>query len=139
MQAEQVRPDELFDLIVVGAGVGGSVLAARIAQFGVNPRNGEKLKVGLFEWGPYHKGDPARGYGIPSRRGTYDGMPYEDQRYLLTWGTPGLVGGATMHAGLIAHPPTPIDFEHWRAETGVDWTWEKFNLRLDELYEIWPA
>ncbi len=137
MQAEQVRPDELFDLIVVGAGVGGSVLAARIAQFGVNPRNGEKLKVGLFEWGPYHKGDPARGYGIPSRRGTYDGMPYEDQRYLLTWGTPGLVGGATMHAGLIAHPPTPIDFEHWRAETGVDWTWEKFNLPLAELYEMW--
>src|SRR5689334_22907735 len=97
---------ETFDLIIVGAGIGGAIQAARIAQFGVNPKNGEKLKIALFEWGPYHKGDPIRGYGNPSRRASFDGMPFEDRRYWLPWGTPGLVGGAAMHAGLIAHPPT---------------------------------
>ena len=137
MQMGSESGNEQFDVIVVGAGVGGCIIAARLAQVGVNPRNGEPLKIALLEWGPYHKGDPVRGYGIPGRRASYDGMPYEDRRYWLPWGTPGMVGGAAMHAGLIAHPPTPIDFEHWRAETGVDWTWEKFNLALAELYEMW--
>src|SRR5690242_18109218 len=118
MQTGSASGNEQYDVIVVGAGVGGCIVAARIAQFGVNPRNGEKLKVALFEWGPYHKGDPNRGYGIPSRRGSFDGMPNEiARRYMLPWGTLGMVGGATQWAGMIAFPPTPIDFEHWRAET----------------------
>ncbi len=137
MQTELLQ-DEEFDVIVAGAGMGGAIAAARIAQFGVNPRNGEKLKIALFEWGPYYKGDALRGYGIAGRRGAFDGMPYElERRYMLPWGTLGLVGGASHWAGMIAYPPTPIDFEHWRAETDVDWTWEKFNLPLAELYEMW--
>ncbi len=34
-----------YDLIVVGTGTAGAILAARIAQHGVNPRTGEPLKI----------------------------------------------------------------------------------------------
>ncbi len=138
MQTSSLSGNEEFDVIVVGAGVGGCIAAARIAQFGVNPRNGEKLKIALFEWGAYHKGDVKRGYGIPSRRAAFDGMPFElARRYMLPWGTLGMVGGSTHWAGMIAHPPEAIDFDHWRAETGVDWTWENFTYPLVEVREMW--
>ncbi len=53
MNTKQERNDR-FDLIMVGAGVGGCIAAARIAHFGVTPKNGEKLEVALPEWCPYH-------------------------------------------------------------------------------------
>ncbi len=127
-----------FDVIVVGAGPGGCITAARLAQFGVNPANGEKLRIALFEWGPYHKGAPKPGYGIPERRGSFDGMPYElSRRYMLPWGTLGMVGGSTHWAGMISFLPNELDFEHWRAETGVDWSLEKFNHANAETREMW--
>ena len=62
-------PDyETFDVIVVGAGTAGTILASRIAENGVNPGTGDRLKVGLFEGGPYYlKGGPLQpGTGDPS-------------------------------------------------------------------------
>ena len=35
--------DQNYDLIIVGAGMAGCILAARIAENGINPRNGEPL------------------------------------------------------------------------------------------------
>ncbi len=40
-----------YDLLIVGAGMAGSILAARIAEKGVHPGSGDRLKVGLLEWG----------------------------------------------------------------------------------------
>lgn len=136
MHSAQIENE--YDVIVVGSGPGGSTIAARLAQYGINPKRGEKLRVAMFEWGPYHKGDPKRGYGIPSRRAAFDGMPYElSRRYMLPWGTLGMVGGSTHWAGMIAYPPEEIDFEHYRQESGVDWTWERFNHPLAEVREMW--
>ena len=51
--AVQLRPDdETFDVIVVGAGTAGTVVASWIAENGINPSSGDRLKVGLFEGGP---------------------------------------------------------------------------------------
>ncbi len=139
MQRNSANQKDEYDLIIVGGGLGGCIVAARIAQFGVNPRNGEKLRVAVLEFGPYFKGDSKPGYGSPEHRGAFANMPYDDARFSLPWGggeAQGMVGGSAVHAGLIAHPPIPIDFEHWRAETGVDWSWEKFNLPLAEVYEM---
>ncbi len=49
----------------------------------------------------------------------------------MPWGTLGMVGGSTHWAGMIAHPVEQIDFDHWRAETGVDWAWKS-------LFCLWP-
>jgi pyruvate/2-oxoglutarate dehydrogenase complex dihydrolipoamide dehydrogenase (E3) component len=43
MPPQSANRDEEYDAIVVGAGVAGSILAARVAQCVVNPRNGEKV------------------------------------------------------------------------------------------------
>ncbi len=132
MQAQEIRPDETFDLIVVGAGLGGSITSARIAQFGVNSRNGEKLKVALFEQGPYLlKGDPARGYGSPERRAKLTNLVDEVGKIGE------LVGGAMTHAGLIEYPVAPIDFVHHREATGVDWTWESMGPAIAEMQAMW--
>jgi flavin-dependent dehydrogenase len=37
-----------YDLLIVGAGMAGSILAARIAEKGVHPGTGDRLKVGLL-------------------------------------------------------------------------------------------
>ena len=51
---QQRTGDETFDVIVVGAGTAGTVVASRIAENGINPSTGDRLKVGLFEGGPYY-------------------------------------------------------------------------------------
>jgi choline dehydrogenase-like flavoprotein len=63
-----MRAKDSYDCIIVGSGVGGSILAAHLAEKGVNPANGERLRVAMLEAGPYWKGDPRPGYGIPLRR-----------------------------------------------------------------------
>ncbi len=65
-----MQNQDVFDVIVVGAGTAGTILASRIAESGVNPSSGDRLKVGLFEGGPYYlKGGPLRpGTGDPLRR-----------------------------------------------------------------------
>ncbi len=60
--------DKTYDLIIVGSGMAGFLLAARIAEKGVNPRNGEPLHVALVERGPFLRGTPRPGYGVPERR-----------------------------------------------------------------------
>jgi succinate dehydrogenase/fumarate reductase flavoprotein subunit len=44
--------DQNYDLIIVGAGMAGCILAARIAENGINPRNGEPLRIALLLWPP---------------------------------------------------------------------------------------
>ncbi|MCH8319592.1 MAG: hypothetical protein IH790_01370, partial [Acidobacteria bacterium] len=61
-------PETKYDVAIVGAGFSGPIMAAKIAEKGVNPRNGERLKVALIEAGPYFKGAPRPGYGSPLRR-----------------------------------------------------------------------
>ena len=57
-----------YDLIIVGTGTAGTILAARIAQHGVHPGSGEPLRIASIEAGPYWKGAQRPGYGIPLRR-----------------------------------------------------------------------
>ena len=42
----------VYDLMVFGAAGAGCVLVARIAEQGVHPRTGERLRVALVEAGP---------------------------------------------------------------------------------------
>ena len=42
-----------YDVAIVGAGFSGPILAAKIAEAGVHPQTGDRLKIALIDAGPY--------------------------------------------------------------------------------------
>ena len=130
---------EHYDVIIVGAGMGGGILAARLAQHGVNARNGEKLRIALMDMGPYYKGDPRPGYGIPERRALFANVPGTDDINFMAstpWGTSAGIGGQSLHWGADADLPDEEDHQDWIQETGVDWSHEKFSDAREEITEM---
>lgn len=107
----------------------GCILAARIAENGVHPKTRERLNIALLEAGPYFKGAPSHGHGIPSRRRVFTNISHEfseNNRYSMPGGAM-ILGGSSMHYGAQAFPPFPADYDNWVSSTGVDWT--KANLQ----------
>src|SRR3990167_8158000 len=98
-----------YDVAIVGAGFSGPILAAKIAEDGVNPKTGERLKIALIEAGPYLRGGPRPGYGSPLRRkvftnledGSASAFAWPREPYLAK-----LVGGSSLHWGAAAVLPT---------------------------------
>ena len=45
-----------YDLIVAGGGTAGCLIASRIAEHGIHPQTGDRLRVALIEGGPYYTG-----------------------------------------------------------------------------------
>jgi choline dehydrogenase-like flavoprotein len=117
-----MRAKDSYDCIIVGSGVGGSILAAHLAEKGVNPANGERLRVAMLEAGPYWKGDPRPGYGIPLRRQMITNCFSDDAAdRMWPWGMVKMVGGSTNHYGASVYLPYDVDYRHW-VEMGTDWT-----------------
>jgi len=113
-----------YDVIIIGSGVGGSILAAHIAEKGVNPRNGERLRIAMLEAGPYWKGEPRPGYGVPLRRQAITNVFSDDaSERMWPWGMVKMVGGSTMHYGASVYLPYSVDYKHW-VDEGTDWTEE---------------
>ena len=143
-----------YDLIVAGAGTGGIIMAARIAQKGVHPTTGEPLKVALLDMGPYFGGTPRPGYGVPRRRhmftnvrsdfqGRYRtrrGMPPgatrriplgpDDETY--TFNTAGIVGGGSVLYTAITNTPYEADYQVWSDETGLDLSYRNLRYAAEE-------
>ena len=83
-----VQDSDPYDVVVVGAGVVGIIVAAKIAQKGVHLRTKGRLRVALMERGPYLKGTPRPGYGHPLRRRMFTNVMSEfreGRRYLRRW------------------------------------------------------
>ena len=125
-----------YDLAIVGAGLAGGVLAGAISQHGVNPRTGEPLRIALLELGPYLKGTPKSGYGVPLRRQLFSNVTHEFRsggRYTTPRGGGALVGGSSMHFGAFAFLPSPVDHRAWQNETGLDWTEQNLESSVEEI------
>jgi len=134
---------ESYDLIVAGGGTAGCLIAARIAENGIHPETGDRLRVALIEGGPYFiqgKEEPRPGYGAPSRRQAVVNIKNQEFR-AEPWPYDGhqnkMVGGCGLHWGGNAYLPFIEDYDHWRRESGVDWSEDKFKAAIDEITEVY--
>ena len=125
-----------YDVIIIGSGVGGSILAAHLAEKGVNPTNGERLRIAMVEAGPYWKGEPRPGYGIPSRRQLITNVFSDDAAdRMWPWGMVKMVGGTTTHYGASVYLPYSVDYKHW-VDEGTDWTEQACRGAAAEVEKI---
>ena len=128
--------DKRVDLAIVGAGFSGPILAAKIAEKGVKPGNGEPLAIALIDAGPYYKGAARPGYGSTLRRQIFTNLEGKHQATHL-WNKDRslakIVGGSSLHWAAYAFLPTPVDYLHWQKETGVDWTESHLRPAVDEI------
>lgn len=125
-----------YDLVVVGAGMAGCILAARIAQHGVHPKTGDKLRIALIEAGPYLERRKNPGYGDPRWRKQVVQMQWEEFSHVPHWPWPyGLkvVGGCSLHWGAFAFLPFDIDYKNWVDEMGIDWTKQNMQAAVDDV------
>ncbi len=128
-----------YDLIVVGAGMAGIIAAARIAEKGINPRTGDRLKIALIEAGPHvYTGKFQHGVGNPIHRKLAPQMLWEEFTFAGKWPWPfGLkvVGGCSVHWGAHAHVPFDVDYENWSA-MGIDWNKQTMKESVDDVVEM---
>jgi choline dehydrogenase-like flavoprotein len=128
-----------YDLIIVGAGMGGIIAAARIAEKGINPRTGDRLRIALVEAGPHLFTGKARpGYGDPVHRKLVPQIVWEEFTFLEKWPWPfGLkaVGGCSLHWGSHAHVPFDVDYQNW-CSMGIDWTKEDMKEAVDDVVKV---
>ncbi|MBI2816812.1 MAG: GMC family oxidoreductase [Acidobacteria bacterium] len=130
-----------YDLIVVGAGFAGLICAARIAEKGVHPKTGEKLKIALIEAGPnLLKNRQKHGFGDPLHRQMIPQILWEEfdtGGLLKSWPwTFGLkvVGGCSIHWGAHMHLPYDVDYENWSA-MGISWTKKDMKEAVDDMVQ----
>jgi choline dehydrogenase-like flavoprotein len=125
-----------YDLIVVGAGMAGIIAAARIAERGINPRTGDRLRVALIEAGPHVlKGKAKQGYGDPLNRKMIPQILWEEFGMLEEWPWAfGLkaVGGCSLHWGCHVHLPFPEDYANW-SSMGIAWTRDDMKEAVEDI------
>ena len=144
---------DYYDVLVVGGGTAGCVVAGRLAERGMNPKTGDRLRVAMIEGGDdWTIRDPGLrpGYGYPERRRRVsniadsekgpEGSPPADPVY--RWPAEGsnfkIVGGCSIHYGGEFFMPGADDFRVYREVTGVDWTTGKFEEAIQEIRNFFP-
>ena len=106
-------PESQYDVAIIGAGFSGPILAANIAEKGVHPATRDRLKIALIEAGPYLKGAPRPGYGIPLRRQRFTNMRGQDPAFHWEDGGAKIVGGkftalASLGISSLSHRLRPL-------------------------------
>ena len=78
-----------LDVLIIGGGMAGCIVATRLAEHGVHPETGEPLRIAILERGPHFKGGARPGYGIPLRRQLFTCVTPENRastRYTMASG-----------------------------------------------------
>ncbi|HKA19660.1 MAG TPA: GMC family oxidoreductase [Blastocatellia bacterium] len=128
-----------YDVVIVGGGTAGCILAAKLSEKGVDPETGKRLKIAVIEAGAYLRGDPKPGYGIPLRRRMSTNIPRDikfGRGYVTPHGRGRGVGGSSLIFGSGSWFPFSEDYDEWQEETGVDWTKENFKSAVEEARHV---
>ena len=142
---------DYYDVIVLGGGTAGCIVAGRLAERGINPKTGDRLRVAMIEGGDdWTIRDPGirPGHGYPIRRrmitGISDGIgPDGIGGPKYRW--PGAdttsnfksVGGCSLHFGGTCWIPDDEDFHFYRQSSGVDWDQAKFGDAIQEIRDYY--
>jgi choline dehydrogenase-like flavoprotein len=131
---------DYYDVIVLGGGTAGCIVAGRLAERGMNPKTGDKLRVALIEggddWTIRDQGlNP--GYGNPVRR-LMTTLPDTTWDYPLAEGDANIrvLGGCVIHYGGTLWMPNEDDFRFYRETSGVDWDAAKFGTAIQEVSDM---
>jgi choline dehydrogenase-like flavoprotein len=142
---------DYYDVLVLGGGTAGCIIAGRLAQRGVNPKTGDRLRVAMIEGGDdWTIRDPGirPGYGYPIRRrmitDVSDGIgPDGVGSPAYQWPAVGssgenfkVVGGCATHYGGQAWLPQEEDFAFYREASGVDWDMASFGDAIQEVRDL---
>ena len=148
---------DYYDVVVVGGGSAGCIVAGRLAERGMNPKTGDRLRVAMIEAGDdWTVRDPAirPGHGSPIRRSMvpnnrYDPLGPEGSlpaRHTLNYEVDGfkytsykIVGGSSMHWGANGVLPEEDDIRVYRETSGVDWTLGKYMPAIEEIRDIYHS
>ena len=128
-----------YDVVIVGGGTAGCILAAKLSEKGINPETGKRLRIAVIEAGAYLRGDPKPGYGIPLRRQMYTNIPRDikfGRNFVTPQGRGRGIGGSSLIFGSGAWFPFDEDYEEWQEETGIDWTKENFKGAVEEARRV---
>ena len=141
---------EYYDVVVLGGGTAGCTVAGRLAERGINPKTGDRLRVAVIEGGddwPVRDSAIRPGYGAPVRRRMITNINYEElspenelasvYRWPYARENFKLVGGCSMHFTGNCFLPTEDDFNVFRQTSGVDWTYGEFAEAIDEVREFY--
>ena len=138
---------DYYDVVVVGGGMAGCIVAGRLAERGMNPKTGDRLRVVMIEAGDdWTVRDPGLrpGYGSPIRRSmipniNYDPLGPEGAAPAPQYDYPyegfgfKVVGGCSIHWGRHAYLPEEDDYQIYRETSGVDWTFGKAEAAIEEI------
>ena len=143
--------NEYYDAVVVGGGTAGCIVAGRLAERGINPTTGDRLKIAVIEGGsdwPVRDPGIRPGYGYPIRRSMVANMIPGDERgpeavgpdYRWPWeGGENfkILGGCSIHFGSNTFLQHPEDIHFYREASGVNWTYGDFLPAIEEIQEMY--
>ncbi len=149
--------NDYYDVVVVGGGSAGCIVAGRLAERGMNPKTGDRLRVAMIEAGPdWTIRDPAirPGYGSKLRRSMVPNISYDPlgtegsfpHGHTLNYDVDGfkytsfkIVGGSSLHWGANGVLPEEDDLRVYRETSGVDWTLGKYAPAIEEIRDIYHS